>query len=174
LKIFLLTLLLISAIIFVGCLSVAAEIEPTHDYSELIAKNKNLRQILQDNRLDEERHPIDIEFGKAMDEPESWTTIGMTLTISVFSDKWRAEMEKYFGLLTEILNVDGVNSLYESQMAWETFADKNNELVRQAYDQIYHGGSIIQPHVALTYYESYRTRALYLKSLYDSLTRDGN
>ena len=137
-------------------------------------ENNRLKRILSDNGISaEERHLIDISYEKAMANPEVWTTYGMAETTYQHGDMWKAEMEKYIELLTEILNAEKKKWVLESQEKWEIFTKDNEELAWQVYDAVNHGGSIMTNHTAGIYYDKYRTRALYLKSLYDFLTIDG-
>jgi hypothetical protein len=82
----------------------------------------------------------------------------------------KAEMEKYLQLLTDELTDDKKKWVEKSQNQWEIFIKDNEELAWQTYDQIYHGGSIMQINSASIYYDRYHDRALYLISLYDTLT----
>ena len=70
-----------------------------------------------------------------------------------------------------ILRWDGNRLILESQEKWEVFTKDNEELTWQVFDQIHHGGSIMSNLTASIYYDKCRTRALYLKSLYDYLVR---
>jgi hypothetical protein len=87
-----------------------------------------------------------------------------------YGDMWKAEMEDCLRLIEEELNDDKKRWVSASQEKWEVFTKDNEELAWQAYDQINHGGSIMDIHSANIYYEKYKTRALYLKPLYDFLT----
>ena len=138
-------------------------------------ENNRLKRILSDNGISDKkgRHPIDVEYEKAMANPEIWTTAGMKMTTCQYGDKWKAEMEKYLEILPEVLSDDKKKWVYESQEKWEVFTKDNEELAWQVYDTVHHGGSIMSEISASIYYHRYRTRALYLKSLYDFLTIDG-
>jgi len=151
--------------------------ENTNGFLDTIAlrdENEILKRILADNGISNEgRHPIDVEYEKAMSNPEVWTTVGMSYTTTIHGDMWKAEMEKYLELLTEELADDKKKWVVESQEKWEVFTKDNEELTWQIYDQMHHGGSIMSNLTASIYYEKYRTRALYLKSLYDYLNFEG-
>lgn len=147
--------------------------EDAVDISSVHDENETLKRILADNVIsDKERHQIDIEYEKEMSNPEVWTTAEMTDTTIKCGDMWKAEMEKYLDLLMEELNDDKKKWVSQSQEKWEISTKDNEELSWQVYDQMHHGGSIMSNLAASIYYEKYRTRALYLKSLYDYLTVD--
>jgi cell division protein FtsB len=118
---------------------------------------------------EEAAEPIEVAFEKAMLGWSGNTQEGVD-TICFYGDMWKAEMEEYLRLLEKELDDDKKQWLVSSQAKWEVFTKDNEELAWQTYDQMEHDGSIMQILSADIYYEKYKTRALYLKSLYDFLT----
>lgn len=116
-----------------------------------------------------ERGPIETAFENAMLEwsGNTWESVDI---ICFYGDMWKSKMDEYLQLLEKELNDDKKQWLVSSQEKWEVFTKDNEELAWQTYDQMNHDGSIMHIHSANIYYEKYKTRALYLKSLYDFLT----
>ena len=124
------------------------------------------------DRLDENKHPIEIEYEEAMRNwsGNTWESVDIGTT---YGDKFKDEMNKYLELLADGLADEKKKWVMESQNSWEIFVKDNEELEWQVIDQIHHGGSIMKTFSAGIYYERYRNRTLFLKRLCDSINRDG-
>jgi predicted MPP superfamily phosphohydrolase len=133
--------------------------------SKLQYENEGLKKAAENTP---EEHPLDKEYNDAMKNWSGVTAEGVSI-IGAFGDKWKAEMEKYYQLLYDALAEDKKKWLVSSQNEWVKFTKENEELTWQTYDQINHGGTIMQIFSSNIYLERYRDRTLTLKSLYDFL-----
>jgi len=133
-------------------------------------------------------YPLDLECEAAFLELDGRGRVQLVETIWLYGNKWKAEMERYLDLLITELNENGVIwevgfeqiekergglgwMAAEAQEAWEAYNASNamfNDFIR---GQINHGGTIMQNYRAGYRYDSYRSRALYIKSLYEFITR---
>ena len=131
--------------------------------------------------------PLDIECEAAFMESDAKGRVQLTGTIWEYGSKWQEEMERYLELLITELDENGVvweigfepieiarggqgRIVSEAQEKWEAFNTSNSWLDDFIRDQINHGGTVMQDYRAGYRYDAYRTRALYLKSLYEFLT----
>ena len=112
---------------------------------------------------------LDQEYEKAQSEWSGNTAEYVVLTVS-FAELWKDEMDKYYHLLYNELNDEKRHWLVSSQEKWEIYTKENEELAWQTYEQIFNTGSMMKIYEANIYLEKYRSRALTLISLYDSLT----
>jgi hypothetical protein len=136
----------------------------------LKSDNSSLKNRL--NRLQEDLPPLDVELENALAAGGTSTSDMVDIYCS-YGDKWKDEMNRYLDLLTEKLKDDKKHFVALSQEKWSDFIKDNEELQWQTYDQIHHAGSLMYTYTAKCYLESYRSRALFLKNLYDFLTIDG-
>ena len=158
-----------------------------HIIPPLEAENDDWSLLISRGLRYEELHPIDIECERAFIESDERGDAHARSTIWEYGDKWKEEMEKYLDLLTLELDENGV--LWEvgfeqievarggfgfevavSQEKWEEFrisAERLDDFIRY---QINHAGTMMSDYRAIFRYDTYRARALYLKSLYDFLT----
>jgi hypothetical protein len=150
-----------------------------HDYSWSIFHEVGLHYDIL--------HPLD----EACEESIRGMSVGRVQIVEaiwIYGTKWKEEMEMYHALLVEELDANGV--IWEvgfepievqrgdlgwmasnAQDLWEAFNTNSTDFDDFIRSQVNHGGTIMQNYRAGYRYDSYRTRALYLKSLYDFLTR---
>lgn len=148
----------------------ATTAEQTDELVRLLAENKQRRSDLDARTDDTYLDPLDRELAEVCQE---WmTTVDMVDGHVAYGNKWREKMEHYLHLLHEELDPERRSWLMVSQEQWETFADANAQLQGAVYSQCHEGGTLVGIEMACSYYDRYRTRAMELKSLYETLTFD--
>ena len=133
-------------------------------------------------------YPLDIECQATFFEEGGGGRVHVVMMISRYGDKWKEEMERYVDLLTTELEENGVIwevgfeqievrrgglgwHVTEAQEAWAIYYNKNSDFDDFIRYQINHGGTVMSNYRAGYSYDAYRTRALYLQSLYEFLTK---
>lgn len=71
-----------------------------------------------------EKNPIDIRLEKCMSIDSNMSTAGMNNCVNIATDEWDKEMNKYYKLLMDSLNVDEKSKLKEAQRQWLIYRDK--------------------------------------------------
>jgi len=75
-------------------------------------------------------------------------------------------MEKYLGLLAEVLNTEDKKLLQASQKNWEFFVDVNFQLEHNVVGQASGYGTMMGDISRANYYDRHRERTLFLEMLY--------
>lgn len=115
-------------------------------------------------------HPIDKFTSDCMNENGS--TIGIINCTKEAYLLWDQEMNKYYNLLKEVLDEEAFAKLKAAQLKWIEFRDLEIENGNGIYGFIYDtaGGGTMYPMIAsVIKVEIVKTRALELKSYYDSI-----
>jgi len=134
-------------------------------------QSKNVEIKRETDTRNGEENIIDQKYDKAMSEWSGNTSEGVDI-ITSYGDIWKVEMNKYYNQLNDELTDDKRIWLVSSQKKWEEFTKENEGLTWHTYDQINHEGSIMQIYSAEIYLDSYKSRAIELKTLYEFLTAD--
>mgnify|MGYP001571247137 CR=1 FL=1 len=115
--------------------------------------------------LAQDKHPIDRLEEECINK--HLTTTGMANCTYDAADKWDAEMNKYYKLLMKILSKDDRIKLKQAQLTWLKYRDAE----RKVLDEVYLGSppTILISIKAYEWCNMIKTRALQLKSLYDSI-----
>jgi len=141
---------------------------PTSSYAQMEEEIARLQRLLVDHNINYSRepHPIDAAFNEAMKEAVEASFTGYRHVISEYAEIWQEEMEKYLGLLDEVLGKDHKKMLDANQKKWEDYVDGKNRL---DYDVLFRnsgGGTMMGDIARSNQYDKYRDRTLFLETLY--------
>ena len=120
-----------------------------------------------------DEHPIDGRNMECHDIDSNQTTYGMIQCEIVARDEWKVEMNIYYQLLLDTLSEESAALLRKAQAAWIEYEAKESEFsVSMHYSDM--DGTMWRVLNADHLKGIVRTRALELKSYYETLTFDGN
>ncbi len=110
-----------------------------------------------------EKHKIDKELDACMDKNPS--TAGMVECIDNAAKQWDGELNKYYKLLSGVLDKEGQANLKKSQLEWIKLRDADIKLIDSVYSK--KEGTMYVPMVADSIMELTKKRALELKAYYE-------
>jgi len=119
----------------------------------------------QDDNND--KHPIDIKVEECLAIHSNQTTIGMIECIQTAMEEWDDELNKYYKLLMNNLDINEQEKLRDAQRQWLVFRDKEFEFIGTRYGKM--EGTMFNIIEADSRNNIVRQRALELKSYYDIL-----
>lgn len=120
----------------------------------------NVLVFAQDN------HPVD----KSIDDCLSNSKFITSEMVECFKEgyvKWKAEIEKYYNLLMDVLDKESKEQLQKSQSAWEKYRDAEFEFIPNYYQDI---GSYQGPTTWGHKVDLLQDRAMQLISYYETVT----
>jgi len=141
---------------------------PTSSYEQLESEVKRLEQLLSDHNITYWRdpHPIDLAYQEAMKEAVESSFSGYRGVISEYAAIWKEEMEKYLGLLDEVLDEEHKKMLVVSQKIWDSSIDDSFKLEYEIIGRASGFGSIMGDIARANQLNKYRDRTLFLEMLY--------
>jgi len=144
--------------------------EPTSSYAELQSEIDRLEQLLVDNHISywREPHPIDVACNEAIQQLPDSNPLHVGLVLSEYGEIWKEEMEKYLGLLAEVMTAEHKKMLDANQKNWEAFTDGKNKLEYEVIGRASGYGTMMRDIAVGHYYDKYRDRALFLEMLYNN------
>ncbi len=119
----------------------------------------------QDSQTD--KHPIDIKVEDCLAIGSNQTTVGMIACIQIAMEEWDAELNKYYKLLMNNLDINEQDKLRDAQRQWLAFRDKEFEFIGTRYGKM--EGTMFNIIEADSRNNIVKQRALELKSYYDIL-----
>lgn len=109
-------------------------------------------------------YDLDKKYKEDIDKTNG-VTLDMVDVSTKYSELWKQEMNNYYSMLNNKMDENGKNELSNSQKAWESYIDLNNQL-ELLCNSIDGGGSSITLLEADLENEKYRDRTIELADLY--------
>ncbi|MDF1815664.1 MAG: DUF1311 domain-containing protein [Verrucomicrobiales bacterium] len=125
--------------------------------------------LLAISTLADEKHPIEVEMDKAMDQNPS--TAGQIEAITNAQAKWDELLNKHYQTLTKDLEPEAVKALRESQRTWISWRDRELKSLRTFYSKM--DGTMYVPMAAYAGMNLTRQRALSLERLASMVNERG-
>ena len=122
--------------------------------------------ILAQNNADENLHPIEVKMNNCIDKNPS--THGVTGCLDTAYTEWDAELNKFYKLLTGIVDPTQKNALRDAERAWLAYRDKEFALLELLYKS--KEGTMFQPMLMYDKVTVVKKRALELEDHYKLLT----
>jgi uncharacterized protein YecT (DUF1311 family) len=113
------------------------------------------------------KHPIDQKIEECLSIDSNQSTFGMINCIRTAMEEWDAELNKYYNLLMETLNIDEQEKLRAAQQQWLVFRDKEFEFIEKFYRNM--EGTMWKIVEADSRNNIVRQRVFELTSYYDTL-----
>jgi uncharacterized protein YecT (DUF1311 family) len=117
--------------------------------------------------MQKKQHPIDLKIEECLSIDSNQSTFGMINCIRTAMEEWDAELNKYYNLLMETLNIDEKEKLRAAQQQWLVYRDKEFEFIKKFYRNM--EGTMWKIVEADSRNNIVRQRALELTSYYDTL-----
>jgi uncharacterized protein YecT (DUF1311 family) len=117
--------------------------------------------------MQKKQHLIDLKIEECLSIDSNQSTFGMINCIRTAMEEWDAELNKYYILLMETLNIDEKEKLRAAQQQWLVYRDKEFEFIKKFYRNM--EGTMWKIVEADSRNNIVRQRALELTSYYDTL-----
>jgi len=122
--------------------------------------------LLAQSNSPENLHPIEVKMNNCIDKNPS--TAGVTGCLDTAYTEWDAELNKFYKLLTGIINTTQKTALRNAERAWLEYRDKEFALLELLYQT--KEGSMFQPMLMYDKVTVVKKRALELEDHYKLLT----
>ena len=116
----------------------------------------------------EDIHPIDESFGECMDHSEAITSKMVDCMQEAYVH-WKAELNKYYNLLMDVLYKDAKKRLVKSQSTWKEYWDEEFEFTPTYFKDM---GSRIGSAKCNDKVNTIKHRALELRSYYKTVVAE--
>ncbi|TNE54144.1 MAG: DUF1311 domain-containing protein [Bacteroidetes bacterium] len=117
-------------------------------------------------QIEKESYPADLKLERCLDTDSMQTTMGMIDCYSWALSEWDQELNKYYGLLMNILSEDEKTQLKKSQRNWIAYRDQEVKFSNEFHYNIQ--GTLYRIIAAARQMELTRNRALELKDYLDT------
>lgn len=112
----------------------------------------------------EKEHPIDVKCEKCLAVDSNYTTRNMVECVAIALNKWQAEMDRYYQLLIDTLDIEMKNKLKTTQQEWIIYKDMEIQFMATLYDKM--AGTMWLVTTVDRQRELFRQRAVALKGYY--------